>query len=406
MSLLWLIVAAYYAVALLFYWLPLIAVWRKPVPFLPPDPAPGDALPRFIVIGLTRGSPESIPGLVACFRKQDYPADRYRTLILIDSVDRGDPSAEIARRAGAEVYERFDAMVKTKGASLNELLETTLKDESWDAIFSLDIDVRPAPHFLTRVAAYLNQGAQVIQTAPLSKNPFETSVSRISDSAQRLSQLIQRGRAALGLSAILSGTGMVFSRKALERLQWKITTGANLSDDGELNLRCYLNDIPITYGPDLELRNDLPTDAQAVRLQRRRWFAAYPEARPHIGPLMRKAFHGNWRVLEGLFTLVFMPGCSLTFLLGAGATTVLGIASLYSARWIPALMTFGILWFLHGLYYFCALRTVSGALSWKEFARLPNFLWLRLVALYEGAVLGSRANPGRYSIPSDHKADD
>src|SRR4029077_17842875 len=107
-----------------------------------------------------------------------------------------------ARAAGAEVHERRNAEVRTKGASLNEAL-AGLRHECWDALVILDVDARGHEHFLTRVSAYLRRGAAAIQAVPVSKNAAASVVSRLAHLGQRLSQLIQTGRSALGLSAIL-----------------------------------------------------------------------------------------------------------------------------------------------------------------------------------------------------------
>lgn len=394
----------YYAAALLFYWTPLWAARRKNAA-LPPDPSGAAALPVLVAIAPCRNAAGAIAGMAACLKKQDYPADRRRLFMAIDRAGASDRSADIARACGVEVYERIDPPVRTKGAAINELLENRLKREPWDALLILDIDARLEPHFFRRVAAYLQAGAQAIQCAPASKNAGASAEARISHSAQLLSQLVQRGRSALGLSAILSGNCMVFSRASVEKLSWRTSTGRHNSDDGELNFRCHLNDIPVAYGSDLGLLNDLPTDARSVRLQRRRWFVAYIEALPYVGPLLRKALTGNLKALEGLFTLVFLPGCSLLFVLGALGTGALSLASLSHPRlgvWAAALAG---LWALHILYYFTALQTVGGFLRREDFKRLPIYLGMRFVALWEGAVLGSRRDPGRHSIPSAHPED-
>ena len=57
----------------------------------------------------------------------------------------------------------------------------------------------------------------------MSKNLQASVVARISHAAQELSRMIQIGRTELGLSAVLGGTGMAFTRQSLERLGWRGT---------------------------------------------------------------------------------------------------------------------------------------------------------------------------------------
>jgi cellulose synthase/poly-beta-1,6-N-acetylglucosamine synthase-like glycosyltransferase len=400
----------YYTLMLLSYWATFLAF--RFASRLPPAGSSTTALkegfreetlPFLIAVAPTRAAAGSIRGMAACLAAQDYPRDRYRVAVVIDRDGSEDPSAQIAREAGVEVYERPSTAIRTKGAGLNDLMQQ-LRHEPFDAMLALDIDARLDPLFFKRTADHLRRGEDVIQCAPLSKNPGETVVARISDAAQALANMMQIGRTALGLSSILSGTGMVFSRESLQKLQWQTSTGRHISDDGELNLRCLLNEIPVFYGADLILRNDLPTDTRAVRLQRRRWNAGYVELIPsYIGPLLRKALRGDWRVFEGVFTFFILPSCSLSFVIGGLMTVVLGLACLRTHAlygWWLAIMA---LWILHAVYYVWALRLVGCLFTPREFIRLPAFLLMRAVAIIEGALLACHPNPGHKAAPAAHK---
>lgn len=395
-------VTLYYAVTVAWYWLPLLAVRRRRALSATAAASEAETLPHLVVVAPARNAARSIAGMAQFIQTQDYPADRRRFIFLIDSDDASDPSPMIAREAGAEVYQRIQPAIHTKGDAINELL-TQLKSEPWDALLILDIDVRGDAQMLKRAAAHWRRGAHALQAAVASKNPTETPMARINHSAQLLSQLIQRGRSALGWSAVLSGNGMMLSRACLERLGWQTSTGTRLSDDGELNLRLLLQEIRVTYADDIRLLNEVATDGRSVRLQRRRWFAAYAEARAYVRPLLRKGLAGRWRVLEGLFTHVFLAGCSLSFVLGAlWLIALIGLAR-YDPRYTPWAMAVAALWSLHVGYYLLALRTVDGFFGWSELKRLPQFLGLRGIAIVEGAILGARSNPGRFSVPAEHR---
>jgi cellulose synthase/poly-beta-1,6-N-acetylglucosamine synthase-like glycosyltransferase len=392
-----LLLFGWYALAVIWYWIPLVAtLYRRRL--TPPAPVAADSpLPLLIAIAPCRGGAAAIPGMVACLKSQNYPASQHRQFILIDRDGENDPSAEIARAAGAELFERRDAVIKTKGAAVNELLQR-LKDKPWDAVLILDIDVRLDPDFLRRTAAYILRGDAMIQAAPVSKSAG-ASVSRLSHVAQLLSQMVQHGRQVLGLPAILSGSCMVISRDAAEQLHWQTSTGKRLSDDGELNLRCLLAGIPVSYAPDLQVLNDQPQDHSSVRLQRRRWFVTHLEGLIYVWPLLRKGLEGSWRALEGLFTFSFLPGSSLSF--AAASLTLVYIA--LQAFLIPGsggnFSRLFMLWALHALYYVVALRVVGGELTREELRQIPAFLWTRAAAIWDGMILGTRRNPGEHSVP-------
>jgi len=287
---------------------------------------------------------------------------------------------------------------------LNELLSAKLRNEPFDAVLILDIDARMEPDFLRRVAAHLRLGAHAIQAAQLSKINDESEVMYISHAAQALSQMMQQARSALGLTAILAGTGMVFSRQALEQLNWQTSVGRRLSDDGELNMRCLLHDIHVIYGADLLLRNDLPASAREVRLQRRRWNQAYISLGPiYALPLLRKVARGSWRVLEAFFALALLPSCSLSFLIAGIGLILLDFWTVADPSLIPYTATLLVLWMAHGFYYISALKTLGCDLRQEDFKTLPRFMAMRALGVLEGAWLACRRDPGKRSIPSEHK---
>jgi len=397
---------AYYALTVLSYWVPLIGFryFRKPLQVEKPD-SEAMSWPYLVAVAPTRSASESIAGMVKALERQEYPRERFQIMIVVDPEGPDDPSARIAEAAGAGVLERVNAEVRTKGAGLNELLHTMKKDP-WDALIVLDIDARVDPLFFQKIAGHLRHGAQILQGASWGKNARLTGVARLGDAGQELAGLMQQGRTALGLSAVLSGTGMVFSRSALEVLAWQTSTGRHTSDDGELNLRCALNDLPITYAPDLVLWNDLPEDVRAVRMQRRRWMAAYAELIPvYLGPLLRKAIKGRWRLLEIIFYIFFLPSSSLSLVCAGAATLILAFAAWHGHFWRPWFVLTALLFLLHLFYYQVALRTIQFRWSWKDFSRVPAFVMVRALAIWDGLVLACSANPGIRATPASHGDD-
>src|SRR6185312_7193225 len=83
--------------------------------------------------------------------------------------------------------------------------------------------------------------------------------------------LHQLGRSALQMQSIIQGSGSVLSRAALEMLDWRLCSGHRLSDDGELTLRCYERQIPITYISHTTVFIKTPSKPSEVRRQRSRW---------------------------------------------------------------------------------------------------------------------------------------
>jgi len=157
-----------------------------------------------------------------------------------------------------------------------------------------------------------------------------------------------------------------------------------------LNWDCagFLRGIPICYTPDLAVINDLPSSAQAVKKQRRRWTRSIFRLTPkYIGPLMGQALRGQGAALEILCNVLLNPSFSNLFIFLT--VTLLGLLSLFLFRASGGLflsLAFA-LWALDLLYFKVALsleaipfdyRTCRALLFTSASARWPSsnrFFW-------------------------------
>lgn len=381
------IVLTYLSAGLLMYWLPLLAaMYFKPPPVELHRPRKTSRIPQLYIVGSCHNASSSISELVHCLREQNYPQNNYRILILVDNCT--DNSADIARSLGVDVYERHDTEKMGKGYALNELLEQRLRGESFDILILFDIDARVDPQFLERAADHFCQGAIALQGATLSKNPNETILARVGDIIQSVIRLHQRGRSLLGWRPLVIGShGIALNRDSLARLGWRINTGRT-GDDIELGIRCYLCDVPVTYASDLMVSNDLPSDAGAVRRQRRRWTASSLRLTPrYLVPLLRRAFRGDGGALDVLGILI-LPSFSNLFLLLTFTVAFLTVAQqLWHAPASLYLWIAVFLWISDVLYFMAAFRTEGCVLRWKDLWGFATFLPVRAVALLEGFML-------------------
>ena len=71
---------------------------------------------KFDVIVPAHNEAEVIERTVSSLRKIDWPADRFRVLVVADNCT--DTTAVLARGAGAEVLERHDPTLRGKGYAL------------------------------------------------------------------------------------------------------------------------------------------------------------------------------------------------------------------------------------------------------------------------------------------------
>ena len=80
-----------------------------------------------------------IEALIESLNKQDYPKDYYDIYVIADNCT--DRTAEIARKCGAIVMERFDEEHKTKGYALQWFLSQKIEEDApYDAFCIFDAD--------------------------------------------------------------------------------------------------------------------------------------------------------------------------------------------------------------------------------------------------------------------------
>lgn len=395
------LIFVYYFIVLLGFWGPLVAVLtrRKGLP-LPPDLQDNDEKPLLYVVAPCRDGAESIPGLVECLRKQDYPSSRTRILILADNC--ADNSADVARSLEVEVYERHHSTIKTKGNAVNELLDRHLKQVSFDGLVILDIDARVDSHFLIRIAAYLRQGAMIVQGVLAGKNAMENTFARIGDASYAIIRLLQQGRSFLGLPPLVNGSGGVaLARESLNRMGWQVCSGRNLSTDLYMSCCIYLKNIPARYAPDLDVTNDIPADINVIRIQRRRWAAcAFESTIQYAWPLFRKGIGGDWLAFDGLFYVLWLPPLSVLFVIWGLFTLFIWAQSRTFIQLTGWAYVASALWFFHVIFYFLTLRTAKHPLNWRDCKGVFLFLIIRIRALAESFIL--TFSKGDRWIPTPH----
>jgi hypothetical protein len=210
-------------------------------------------------------------GIVATLRALErcpYPGALRRTIVIADNCE--DRTAERARGAGAEVWERRDRDRRGKGHALEwacERLEA--EDQVSEGVIVLDADCIPSANLLSAVDRRLRDGARALQVDYVVANPEESPVSALRFAAFALVNTVRpRGKQRLGLSCGLGGTGMAFGRGLLRSHPWNTT---RLTEDEEYHLRLVLAGERIEFVADASVSSAMPTSGSASRQQQARW---------------------------------------------------------------------------------------------------------------------------------------
>ncbi|MCW2988941.1 MAG: hypothetical protein JWM24_1879 [Solirubrobacterales bacterium] len=198
----------------------------------------------------------------------EYPSEHRRTVVIADNC--GDRTADRAREAGVEVWERTDPEHRGKGFALAWALERLFAEEAApDAVVVVDADCTVSPNLLRAISRRLGAGAEAIQVDYVAGNPEDSPTAALRFAGFALADTVRfLGKERLGLSCGLVGTGMAFGREVLERAPWTVT---GLVEDGEYHMRLVLAGTRTQFVPEAWVSQAVPTTLRASTEQQARW---------------------------------------------------------------------------------------------------------------------------------------
>jgi len=182
-------------------------------------------------------------------------------------------AAEVAREAGAIVFPRHNDKQVGKGYALDWGLKAIWEqyaDKDYEAYFVFDADNVLDVNYFREMNATFDGGAKASTSYRNSKNYGDNWISAgyglwfLRDAA-----FLNEPRTRLGLSAVVSGTGYVFSRDIMLRCGgWPFHS---LSEDTEFTVNSILQGHRIGYCGEAELFDEQPTSLVQSCRQRMRW---------------------------------------------------------------------------------------------------------------------------------------
>ncbi len=201
---------------------------------------------RFAILIAARNEAAVIGKLVSSLKMQNYPSEYFDIIVIPNNCT--DNTREVALQSGAIVID-CTIPIKSKGEVLEfafDYIERTM--ENYDAYCIIDADNLVDVDFLRQMNNAICNGAEVAQGYRDSKNPTDSIVSSWHTIYYwTINRLYNHARNAIGLSAIINGTGFMVSAKALKQLGgWKTFT---LTEDIEFTTLCALSRIKIYWVP-------------------------------------------------------------------------------------------------------------------------------------------------------------
>jgi 1,2-diacylglycerol 3-beta-glucosyltransferase len=308
----------------------------------PKRPLVGDRSVRFAVVIPAHNEALGISDTVASVLALDYPAANRKVIVIADNCD--DNTAQVAKDAGAEVIERFDAMRKSKGFALTDFFPEVLRDSWVDAVVVVDADTVVQANLLTSFAAHFAAGAKVVQADYAVADPGQGWRTELLDVAFTCFHEVRSlGREALHVSSGLRGNGMGFTRAALERVPH---AASSLVEDLEYGIALARAGIRVVYAHDTKVWAEMPNDDAAAESQRRRWeHGRELMRREHGWSLARSAIRSRDRVQADLAADVLLPPLTTVVKRAALSSALAGAVTVAKRRpaWalIPAVLGVG-----------------------------------------------------------------
>lgn len=258
---------------------------------------------RFAIVVAAHNEATVIGQLVENLHILKYPTHLYDIFVIADNCS--DTTAEVARRAGAQVFERFNLEDRGKGFAIEwGFAKLFGLKKSYDAVAIFDADNLVHPEFLAVMNQRLVRGEKVIQGYLDAKNPTDTWIAgTFAICFWVVNHVWHLAKYNLGLSSCLAGTGMVISYDVLKRHGWGATC---LTEDLEFTMKCLMEGIPTSWAHTAIVYDEKPLTFMQSWRQRKRWAQGHFDvAARYIPRLFAEGFERkDIRLLDAILHLL------------------------------------------------------------------------------------------------------
>jgi 1,2-diacylglycerol 3-beta-glucosyltransferase len=213
--------------------------------YRPPIAHPECKPTQFFILVPAHNEEVGIASTLESLRNLNYPSDRYRVLVIADRCTDG--TAAVARSMSAQCFERSDGN-PGKGAALAwGIQEASNAQIPFDAVVIIDADTRADRDLLSAFNIEFQAGREVQQGYNYISNPWDSPFTRIIAVTGVLRNgRYYAGKTAIGLTGMLTGTGMCLGAELLNRHGW---TALSVGEDWEYSVELLLKGEKIHFNP-------------------------------------------------------------------------------------------------------------------------------------------------------------
>ncbi len=233
---------------------------------------------RFMAIIPAHNEESVILNLIESLKQQNYPKELLDIYVIADNCT--DNTAEIARKAGAIVYERFEPEKKTKGYAMQWFLAKKIEENApYDAFCVFDADNIVDKEFIKNMNKKLCQGEEVVQGYRDIKNPTDNWITAgYAIFYWTMNRFYHLARYNLGLSPLINGTGFMVKFDVIKPEGWNTKT---LTEDIEFSLKNIIKGRKLGWAVDAKVYDEQPLGFIQSWKQRSRWTVGHIQCIQH-----------------------------------------------------------------------------------------------------------------------------
>lgn len=250
---------------------------------------------RYAVMIAARNEEVVIADLIASLKRQNYPEKLLDIYVVADNCT--DQTAQVARSAGATVFERFNKVQVGKGYAMDYLLKAIAGekgDSYYDAYLVFDADNIVDANFVAEMNKMFARGEYAALTSYRNSKNFCDNWITAGYALWflREARLLNRPRAQMGVNCAVSGTGFLISAEVIrEDGGWPYHL---LTEDIEFSVVCATLGRKIGYCGTAVVYDEQPTEFRQSWDQRMRWSKGFYQIdAKYTGTLVRGMRRGG-----------------------------------------------------------------------------------------------------------------
>lgn len=258
---------------------------------------------RFIILIPAYQEDEVINQCVISVLSQTYPQRMFDVVVISDHQSEM-TNMKLAQYPITLLTPNFEKSTKAK--SLQYAILNLPEFKIYDAVVVLDADNLVEPEFLEQVNdAFESAGTKAITTHRLPKNR-DTTTARLDAIFEEINtSIFRRGHITLGLSAAMSGSGVVYDFDWFKQNIMKIRTA---EEDKELEALLMRQRIYVDYFDHIYVYDEKKRKTGEISRQRSRWvLAQYKTLIKNIYNLPRAIFSSHYDYTDKIIQWILFP---------------------------------------------------------------------------------------------------